>query len=102
MKRLGRIWPELISFDNLLSAYLKARKGKQSTRSVAEFSLNLESELLSLQEQLADRTYKPGRYRLFTIYERKKRQTTATIMSVFGSPVRPPAVKACLDEDRNS
>jgi retron-type reverse transcriptase len=44
---------------------------------VAEFSLNLESELLSLQEALTDLTYRPGRYRLFTIYERKKRQIAA-------------------------
>jgi RNA-directed DNA polymerase len=77
MKRLGRIWPELICFDNLLSAYLKARKGKQSARAVAEFSLNLESELISLQEELTYRTYRPGCYRLFTIYERKKRQIAA-------------------------
>jgi retron-type reverse transcriptase len=77
MKRLGRIWPEVISFNNLFSAYLKARKGKQSVPSVAEFTLNLESELLSLQQQLSDFTYQPGRYRLFTIYERKKRQIAA-------------------------
>jgi RNA-directed DNA polymerase len=77
MKRLGSIWPELISFDNLLSAYRKARKGKQSAPSVAEFSLNLESELLSLQEELTDFSYQPGRYRLFTIYERKQRQIAA-------------------------
>jgi RNA-directed DNA polymerase len=77
MKRLGRIWPELISFDNLLRAYQKARKGKQSTPSVADFSLNLEGELLRLQQELTDFTYRPGRYRLFTIYERKKRQIAA-------------------------
>ena len=77
MKRLGRIWPELISFDNLLCAYYKARKGKQSTPAVAEFTLNLEHELLSLQRQLDSFTYRPGRYRLFTIYERKKRQIAA-------------------------
>ncbi len=77
MKRLGRIWPELTGFDNLLSAYHKARKGKQSMPSVAEFSLNLESELLNLQQALNDHTYRPGRYRLFTIYERKKRQIAA-------------------------
>ncbi len=77
MKRLGRIWPEVVSFDNLLSAYLKARKGKQSVPSVAEFTLNLETELLSLQQELTDFTYRPGRYRLFTIYERKKRQIAA-------------------------
>ena len=48
MKRLGRIWPKVISFENLLSAYRKVRKGKQSKSSVAEFTLNLESELLGL------------------------------------------------------
>ena len=77
MKRLGRIWPAVISFENLLSAYHKARKGKQSVAAVATFSLNLEAELLSLQQELTDFTYQPGRYRLFTIYERKKRQISA-------------------------
>ncbi len=77
MKRLGRLWPEVVSFDNLLGAYLKARKGKQSVPSVAEFTLNLETELLSLQQELTNFTYRPGSYRLFTIYERKKRQIAA-------------------------
>lgn len=77
MKRLGRIWPQVINFENLLSAYLKARKGKQSVPSVAEFTLNLEYELLSLQQELSEMTYQPGSYRLFTIYERKKRQIAA-------------------------
>ena len=77
MNRLGRIWPAVISFENLLIAYRKARKGKQSVSAVAEFTLNLESELLSLQQELTDFSYQPGRYRLFTIYERKKRQIAA-------------------------
>jgi len=77
MKRLGRIWPAVISFENLLSAYRKARKGKQSVAAVTTFSLNLEAELLSLQQELSDFSYQPGRYRLFTIYERKKRQIAA-------------------------
>ena len=77
MKRLGRIWPEVISFDNLLRAYFKARKGKQSTQAVSEFTLNLESELLSLQHELTSFSYRPGDYRLFTIYERKQRQIAA-------------------------
>ncbi|MCP4984374.1 MAG: hypothetical protein GY935_28215, partial [Gammaproteobacteria bacterium] len=77
MKRIGRIWPRVVSFENLLSAYLKARKGKQKVSSVVEFTLNLESELLSLQQELTDLTYRPGCYRLFTIYERKKRQIAA-------------------------
>lgn len=77
MKRLGRVWNEVVSFDNLFNAYRKARAGKQSSAAVAEFAFNLESELLSLQEELTTLTYAPGRYRLFTIYERKKRQIAA-------------------------
>ena len=77
MKRLSRIWPEVTSFSNLLNAYRKARKGKQSKSTVSEFSLNLEIELLCLQQELIDFTYQPGSYRLFTIYERKKRQIAA-------------------------
>ena len=77
MKRLGRIWPKIISFDNLFCAYLKARKGKQSNFSVTEFTLNLERELLNLQHELTAFSYQPGSYRLFTIYERKKRQIAA-------------------------
>jgi RNA-directed DNA polymerase len=77
MKRLGRIWSAVTSFENLLMAYRKARKGKQSKPDIAEFSLNLESELLSLQQDLSDLSYQPGPYRLFTIYERKKRQIAA-------------------------
>ncbi len=59
MKRLGRVWPDVISFENLLKAYLKARKGKQSKPAVAEFTLNLESELLGLQQDLIDFSYQP-------------------------------------------
>ena len=77
MKRLGRIWPDVTSFENLLKAYHKARKGKQSVPAVAEFTLNLETELLSLQQELIEFSYQPGAYRLFTIYERKKRQIAA-------------------------
>ena len=67
MKRLGRIWPDVTCFKNLLRAYHKARKGKQSKPAVAAFTLNLESELLGLQQELIDSSYQPGPYRLFTI-----------------------------------
>lgn len=77
MKRLNHLWPPIITFDNLLLAYYKARRGKQRKSSVADFTLNLESELLTLQQQLTDGNYQPGEYRLFTIYERKPRTIAA-------------------------
>ncbi|MDH3503544.1 MAG: Retron-type reverse transcriptase [Nitrospirota bacterium] len=77
MKRLGDLWPQLVSFENLLAAYRKARLGKGRRPGVAEFSLHLESELLRLQRELLDGTYRPGEYRLFTIYDRKPRVIAA-------------------------
>lgn len=77
MKRLNHLWEPIITFDNLLLAYKKARMGKRRKKSVALFSLNLETELLSLQQQLVDGTYLPGEYRLFTIYEGKPRTIAA-------------------------
>lgn len=73
MKRLGDLWPRLVSFENQLGAYRKARLGKRERPAVAEFGLDLERELLTLQRELQDGTYRPGGYRLFTIYERKPR-----------------------------
>jgi hypothetical protein len=77
MKRLGGIWPQVVSFENLLLAYRKARRGKGRSPDVARFALDLEKELLRLRRELEDGTYWPGAYRLFEIYERKPRTIVA-------------------------
>lgn len=77
MKRHGHLWADITSFENLLRAYRKARLGKRSRDEVSEFDLNLENELLQLQNALRVKTYRPGTYRVFTIYERKPRQICA-------------------------
>jgi RNA-directed DNA polymerase len=77
MKRLGGIWPKLVSFENLLLAYRKARRGKRSRPGVAEYGLNLERQLIALQRVLENGEYQPGAYRLFTIYDRKPRVIAA-------------------------
>ncbi|GAB6141931.1 RNA-directed DNA polymerase [Methylosoma difficile] len=76
-KRLSNLWPQVVSFENLYQAYRLARRGKQQKNAVAQFSLNLETELLALQQQLMDGNYQPGVYRLFTLYERKPRAIAA-------------------------
>lgn len=73
MKRITNIWAQLVSFENLLLAYRNARRGKRNRSPVAEFGLNLEHELLRLQRELRAGSYRPGEYRLFTIYDRKPR-----------------------------
>lgn len=77
MKRITNIWAQVVSFENLWRAYRTARLGKRTRRGGAEFGLNLERELLSLQCELADGSYRPGAYRQFTIYERKPRLISA-------------------------
>jgi RNA-directed DNA polymerase len=77
MKRLGDLWNQVVSFDNLLLAYRKARRGKGRSAPVARFALDLERELLRLQRELKSGEYRPGGYRLFTIYERKPRVIAA-------------------------
>lgn len=77
MKRLGHLWDSIVTFDNLLLAYRKARRGKRSRDEVALFALNLEKELFQIQEALVNQTYQPGTYRLFILYERKPRQISA-------------------------
>jgi RNA-directed DNA polymerase len=77
MRRLGGIWGDVVSFENLLLAYRKARRGKGRSPDVARFALDLEKELLRLQRELEDGTYWPGAYRLFRIYERKPRTIAA-------------------------
>ena len=77
MKRIDGIWAQLTSFENLLEAYRQARLGKRARPAVAEFGLHLERELFALQRELQDSSYRPGRYRLFTIYEQKPRVIAA-------------------------
>ncbi|NIR90838.1 MAG: RNA-directed DNA polymerase [Gammaproteobacteria bacterium] len=97
MKRVGGLWLRLVSFDNLLLAYRKARRGKRARPGVAEFELGLERNLLALQDELVTGRYRPGAYRQFTIYERKPRLITAApfrdrvlhhaVMNVIEAPI---------------
>jgi RNA-directed DNA polymerase len=77
MTRIEGVWDQLTSFAQLLRAYHKARRGKRGRSGVAEFGLDLERELLALRRELHADTYRPGAYRLFTIYERKPRVIAA-------------------------
>jgi hypothetical protein len=77
MKRIGNLWPALIDLDNLLTAAERARKGKRYRPPVARFHFHLERELCLLHEELAAKTYRPGPYRTFYVYEPKQRLISA-------------------------
>lgn len=94
MTRLNGLWPQVVSFENLFHAYRKARRGKRTRPGVAEFGLDCEREILSLQRELQDGSYRPGEYRLFTIYERKPRVIAA---APFRDRVVHHAVMNCIE-----
>ena len=77
MKRHGNLWDRMISFESLLLAAHAAARGKRFKPGVARFVFDLERQLLLLHEELASKTYRPGPYRTFTIYEGKTRQISA-------------------------
>jgi retron-type reverse transcriptase len=77
VKRHGNLWEGMISFENLLLAAHSAARRKRFKPAVARFFFDLERQLLRLRKELAGKTYRPGPYRTFTIYEGKTRQISA-------------------------
>jgi len=77
MKRFGGLYQQVTSFENLYLASRKARKGKRHKENVIQFEENIELEILKLQAELVSKSYRPGPYREFTIYERKPRKISA-------------------------
>ena len=77
MKRAGGLWPDVVTFENLLAAAHRASRNKRYRPDVARFNLDLEYNLLSLQDELTDRSYRPGPYRSFTVREPKTRLISA-------------------------
>lgn len=77
MKPLTGLWPEIVAFENLYRAWRRARAGKAHKAAVLGFEMDLEGQLCDLRAALCDGRYRPGEYRLFTIYERKPRLIAA-------------------------
>ena len=77
MKRHRNLYPQIITFENLLAAAKQAQRQKRYRDPVLAFNRHLESELLQLQRELQTQTYQPGGYRTFEIYEPKRRVISA-------------------------
>ena len=77
MKTFKNLYPQIHSFANLELAFHKARRGKRGKSNVAAFEWNLDQELLHLQAELQNETYRPGGYRHFHIYDGKPRRISA-------------------------
>ena len=78
MRRIGGVWEQVVSFNNLLAATQKAARGKKQVLGVARFLERREHEVLKLGRELRSQTYRPGATTTFWIHDPKKRQITAS------------------------
>ena len=77
MKRFKNLWQQIISFENLYLASRKAQKSKRFRDNVLEFNDQIENNLFQLQHELETKTYQPGEYHTFRIYDPKPRLISA-------------------------
>ena len=70
---------KVIDFENMYKAYRKAKCGKGFKKSAAKFNIMALDGIVSLIEQLKNKTYKISPYHEFKVYEPKERviQTTS-------------------------
>lgn len=73
MKRIGHLYEQVCSYDNLLLAAENARKGKNRQKTVQEFCLNLEENIQQIRHELITQTYKTSSYHCFIVNEPKER-----------------------------
>jgi len=70
----NNLYHKIISLDNLILAWQKARKGKTKKDYVIEFEKNTEKNLLDLHFELKDETYYPKPLKTFILRDPKTRK----------------------------
>ena len=76
-RRHDNLFDRVASFAALHAAARRAVLGKRKKPGAASFFANLEGEVLRLERQLQDGTYRPGRYVAFQVNDPKKRIVSA-------------------------
>jgi len=74
MKTYNKLYRKICSYDNLYSAYRKARKGKTKKLYVKEFENNLDKNLIDLQFELMTFIYSPRPLDNFILKDPKTRK----------------------------
>ena len=77
MKSFRNLWPELISWPNMLLAMQRCRRRKRYSVAAAEFDYDAMNNLLHLQRELTASCWLPGPYTHFRITDPKPRKISA-------------------------
>ena len=72
-KRIGNIFDKALTFEKLIEAHKRARKGKRFKAEVIKFEMELESNIFRTMDALSNNSYKVGKYKEFIVYEPKER-----------------------------
>jgi len=68
---------QLVSWENLWSAWQNAARGKRRSPTVAQYEFKLADNLLGLQARLTEQSYRPGPYHHFFVHQPKTRKVSA-------------------------
>ncbi len=77
MEGLHNLKDRICDFENLMGAYRDAAKSKRYRNEVLDFTFNLGENLLQIQKELREMTYKVGPYREFYVRYPKPRLVMA-------------------------
>lgn len=78
-KRVKGIYQQLLNFQVMHDAWVKARKGKRFKYAVLDFERNLEPNLHLLISDLSSEKYRTGGYRRFYVHEPKCREVSCLV-----------------------
>ena len=76
-RRADGLYGDLTSFASLRAAALRAVKGKRRKPGAAAFMAHLETECLSLERRLRERSWRPGGYVVLMVKDPKPRRVSA-------------------------
>lgn len=74
MKRLGNLYEQTYKFENILSAFNEVCRNTKNKRKSANFKEYKSIYVSRIYNILSSKSYIPGDYNIFTIYEPKKRR----------------------------
>lgn len=77
MRREKWLFEQVCTFEALVAAAHRAMRGKRRKAHVAAFWRDLEPQVLRLQRELEDGSYRPGLYHTFTVSDPKERTICA-------------------------
>jgi len=76
-RKHDNLFNDIACFPSLMAAAKRAIKGKRSKPGPAAFMANMEKEVLRLERELLEGSYRPGRYKIIEILDPKHRMVSA-------------------------